>query len=41
MKIAVISDIHVDINENYDVKGAMVDYLKDKAIELLLIAGDL
>ena len=41
MRTAVISDIHVDINEDYDVIGALKEYLKENEVELLLIAGDI
>ncbi len=41
MKTAVISDIHIDVNADYDVIGSMVDYIKRNQVELLLIAGDI
>ena len=41
MKTAVISDIHVDVNKNYDVTGEIISYLKRNNIELLIIAGDI
>ena len=41
MKTAIISDIHVDVNKNYDVTGEIISYLKKNNIELLIIAGDI
>lgn len=41
MRTAVISDIHIDINSDYDVFGALVRYLQKNNIELLIIAGDI
>ena len=41
MRTAVISDIHIDVNESYDVIGGIVDYVREKKVELLLIAGDI
>ena len=41
MKTAVISDIHIDVNEEYDVIGGIVEYVRENGIELLLIAGDI
>lgn len=41
MKTAVISDIHIDVNEMYDVVGAIVEYIQKNKVELLLIAGDI
>lgn len=41
MRTAIISDIHIDINEAYDVIGAMVEYIHKNKVELLLIAGDI
>lgn len=40
MKSAVISDIHVDINKDYEVIEAIAEYVHEHEIELLLIAGD-
>lgn len=41
MRIAVISDIHIDVNKDYDVLGTIAEYVKKKAVKLLLIAGDI
>lgn len=41
MKTAVISDIHIDINKEYDVTGGIVEYVHKNGVELLLIAGDI
>lgn len=41
MKIAVISDIHLDDNIDYDVEGALKNFLVTNKIELLLLAGDI
>lgn len=41
MKTAVISDIHIDINEDYEVIEAIAEYVRDNGAELLLIAGDI
>lgn len=41
MKTAVISDIHIDVNEEYDVIGGIVEYVCRNEVELLLIAGDI
>lgn len=41
MRTAVISDIHVDINKEYDVVEALKEYVKEQEVELLLIAGDI
>lgn len=41
MKSAVISDIHVDINKDYEVIEAISEYVQEHGIELLLIAGDI
>ncbi len=41
MKTAVISDIHIDINKEYDVLGGIAEYVRRHAVELLLIAGDI
>ncbi|MGN0401516.1 MAG: metallophosphoesterase [Acetatifactor sp.] len=41
MKTAVISDIHIDINKDYDVLGGIVEYIRENSVEMLLIAGDI
>ncbi|MBQ7840788.1 MAG: metallophosphoesterase [Lachnospiraceae bacterium] len=41
MKTAVISDIHIDINKDYEVIEAISEYVRDNGAELLLIAGDI
>ena len=41
MKTAVISDIHIDVNEEYDVIGGIIEYIQKNKAELLLIAGDI
>ena len=41
MKIAVISDIHVDINREYPVVDCLAFYVKEQHADLLLVAGDL
>lgn len=41
MKTAVISDIHIDVNEMYDVVDGIIDYIQKNKVELLLIAGDI
>ena len=41
MRTAVISDIHIDINEEYDVIAGIAEYVRKNAVELLLIAGDI
>lgn len=41
MKTAVISDIHIDVNEEYDVLGGIAEYVRRNEVELLLIAGDI
>lgn len=41
MRTAVISDIHVDVNEEYDVIGGIAEYVRKNRAELLLIAGDI
>lgn len=41
MRTAVISDIHIDMNDKYDVMGELIQYLKREKIEALLIAGDI
>lgn len=40
MKIGIISDIHLDINKDFDVKGAISRAVKKRGIETLLIPGD-
>lgn len=41
MKIAVISDLHIDINRDYPVMECLADIVKEEKAELLLIAGDI
>ena len=41
MKVAMISDIHVDENKDHDVVGALVRALKAHKARLLVIAGDI
>lgn len=41
MKIGMISDIHVDINSNYNVKDAICKVIEEEEIECLVIAGDI
>ncbi|MDO5293464.1 MAG: metallophosphoesterase [bacterium] len=41
MKIAVISDLHIDINKNHKVVEELISLCKKKQAELLLIAGDI
>ena len=44
MKIAILSDVHLDMNSNYvgeDLLPVFVQYLKEKEPDLILIAGDI
>ncbi|SFK52721.1 Calcineurin-like phosphoesterase superfamily domain-containing protein [Marinilactibacillus piezotolerans] len=46
MKIGMVSDLHIDINEKALNEGETVDlllaqFIEDKQIEILLIAGDI
>lgn len=41
MRAAVISDVHIDVNKDYNVVEEIVKYLEANEIELLLIAGDI
>ena len=41
MKVAVISDIHLDYNEGHDVIGSIAKIVKENRAEALLIAGDI
>lgn len=41
MKIGIISDIHVDINQDYDVLKTLDRVAKEEHCELVLIAGDI
>lgn len=40
-KIGMISDLHIDINEDYDIYGILKDVLLESMIDVLLIAGDI
>jgi len=41
MKIAIISDLHIDINKNHKVVEALIDRCRKKEADLLLVAGDI
>lgn len=41
MKLAVISDIHIDENKNHDVVGTLASVVRDRQATLLLLAGDI
>lgn len=41
VKTGIISDIHIDINKDYNVIDELANYVKENKIELLLIAGDI
>lgn len=41
MRTAVISDIHIDVNEQYPVMEEIVTYSKRNNVEAILIAGDI
>lgn len=41
MKIGIISDIHLDINQDYDVLKTLDRVAKEEHCELVLIAGDI
>ncbi|MDO4190000.1 MAG: metallophosphoesterase family protein, partial [Lachnospiraceae bacterium] len=41
MRTLIISDIHIDINENYDVIGELASYAKSEKTEYIIIAGDI
>ena len=41
MRIGVISDIHVDINREYDIYGALTEAVRGQQAERLIIAGDI
>ncbi len=41
MKIAVISDLHIDINEKFPVIDCLASYLKKHRADVLLVAGDI
>ncbi len=41
MKIAVISDLHIDINKKHKVVEELIHFCKEKEVEMLLIAGDI
>ena len=44
MKIAILSDVHLDMNSNYvgeDLLPVFVQCLKEKEPDLILIAGDM
>lgn len=41
MKIAIISDIHLDVNKNFPVLLTLVDLCNEKKIDRLVVAGDI
>lgn len=41
MKIGIISDIHVDINFNFDIRRDLCKVVKSNGVECLIIAGDI
>ncbi len=41
MKIAAISDIHLDINKDYDVLGAIRSEVESTGSDVLIVAGDI
>lgn len=41
MRVAVVSDIHVDINKDYPVTEFLHQILQEKEVDALLIAGDI
>lgn len=41
MRTAVISDIHIDVNEQYPVMEELITYIKKNDVEAILIAGDI
>lgn len=41
MKLAIISDLHIDINKNHKVMEELIKLCKKKNAEMLLIAGDI
>ena len=41
MRTAVISDIHIDVNEQYPVLKELITYIKDNDVKVILVAGDI
>lgn len=41
MKIAVLSDIHIDYNRKYEVTRNLIEYLKENNCSAIIIAGDI
>lgn len=43
MKIGIIADIHVDVNDTQDEKivDVLIEVIKEKSLDLLIIAGDI
>lgn len=41
MKVAFLSDLHVDINAQYDVVGEFAGYLREQGAQLAVVAGDI
>lgn len=41
MKVAIVSDIHVDINKDYEVFDSLNRILQEREVDTLLIAGDI
>jgi len=41
MKVGMISDLHIDINIDYDVLNSLKSQIKNQKIDVLLVAGDI
>lgn len=41
MRVAIVSDIHVDINRDYNVFDALIRIMQEKEAQAILIAGDI
>jgi putative phosphoesterase len=41
MKIGIISDIHVDINLNFDIRRGLCKVIESNGVDCLIIAGDI
>lgn len=41
MRTLFISDIHIDVNEAYDVIGILAEYSRQKKVECIILAGDI